>query len=212
MEQTLTESVALGVRIGRGQAFACIAYKSLAAQAQALMEVKESGSYKLLGLDWEQYCPQHAGLSRRQVDSLIDSLKEFGATYYRLKELINISPETYRRIAPQIQDDCLEIEGELVPIAPENAIRIREAVTGLRSDLRKARESLREANKDIDILTTPELAGLQSRLDSCFYDLRMMAPGLVARKEHTVLRAFVQHASAILNEISNTWLHDPDAQ
>ena len=206
VENNVTASLALGTWIGRGQAFGLIAYKSLAAKAQALLEVKESGAYKILGLDWDQFCPQHVGLTRRQVDSIIQNLKEFGETYFQLKEIVTISPEAYRQIAPKIQAESIEIDGEMVRIVPENAVRIRDVVNRLRVDLRKAQDDLRHANDDIDILTTPEIAGLQARMDSCFYELRCMAPGLAAKKQHDLLRALVQRGMNILNEISRNWL------
>lgn len=207
MENDVTQSVALGIWIGRGQAFGGIAYKNLADMAKCLEEVKESGNYKIVEPDWEQFCPNHIGLSRRQVDGIIHNLKEFGDTFYQLSEFVNISPETYRKIAPNIHDHQIEIDGVMVPIAAENAIRIRDAVNRMRTQLRKAQEDVikaqndaRQANDDVEALTSPEVTGLQTRLDACFADMRRLIPRL-AKNNDAALRALVSYSIAHLQDI-----------
>jgi hypothetical protein len=157
----------LGARIGRGQAFGLIAAKSLAAQAQCLLEIRDAGTYKLLDLTWDEFCPQCVGLSRPRVDQLIHNLEEFGANYFQLSEIVKISPETYRRIAPQVQDGVIEIEGETVAITPENAPRIRK-------EIQKVRNELQEAHNRFEASVRPNICALQIRLDSCFADMRRM--------------------------------------
>ena len=127
MENNIPQVVALGTSIGRSQAFGLITYKCSAEQAKAFEQVWQSGSYKLLGLTWEKYCLDYAGLSHQRVEGIIRNRKEFGDIYLQLSDIIAISPETYRQIQPKVHDDCLEIAGEMVPILPENAARIREA-------------------------------------------------------------------------------------
>jgi hypothetical protein len=123
----------LGVRIGHGQAFGALANKCAEAQAECLRAVRDSEQYKLLGITWEQFCNQYAGLSRASADKLIQSLNEFGETYFRLSKLVRISPETYRQVAPQVEGAAIEIGGEKVAIVPENAERIRKAIVQLRA-------------------------------------------------------------------------------
>jgi len=205
MENDVTQSVALGIWIGRGQAFGGIAYKNLADMAKCLEEVKESGSYKIVNPDWEQFCPNHVGLSRRQVDGIIHNLKEFGDTFYQLSEFVNISPETYRQIAPKIHDHQIEIDGVMVPIAAENAIRIRDAVNRMRTQLRQAHEDVRKANDDLDLLTSPEVIALQTRLDACFADIRCLLPRLAANHEDASLRALVDYSIAHLQELAKAF-------
>lgn len=202
MENDATPGVSLGIWIGRGQAFGGMAYKSLEALANCLSEMKDSGSYKLLDPDWEHFCPNHVGLSRRQVDGIIHNLKEFGDTYYQLSEFVNVSPETYRKIAPKIHDHQIEIDGVMVPIIPENAIRIRDAVNRMRAQLRQAQDAAAKANDDLDVLTSPEVTGLQTRLDACFADMRRLFPRLAANREDATLRALVEYSIAHLQDMA----------
>ena len=194
MENNIAQVVALGTSIGRSQAFGLITYKCSAEQAKAFEQVWESGSYKLLGLTWEKYCLDYAGLSHQRVEGIIRNRKEFGDIYLRLSDIIAVSPETYRQIQPKVHDDCLEISGEMVPILPENAARIREAVNRLRADLRKSQE-------DVATLTSPELAGLQTRFDAWLHDLRRLAP----RHEDAPLRGLVQYSIQHLQEIAQAF-------
>ena len=57
-----------------------------------------AGLYKALNLTWDEFCQQHAGASRAHIDEMIRQLKEFGAAYFRLSEIIRISPQSYRMI------------------------------------------------------------------------------------------------------------------
>jgi hypothetical protein len=189
--ENLTQVVALGTSIGRSQAFGVISSKCSAEQARALEQVWESGSYKLLGLTWEKYCLDYAGLSHQRVEVIIRNRQEFGDIYLQLSEIVSVSPETYRHIQPKVHDDCLEISGEMVPILPENAARIREAVNRLRADLRKAQE-------DVAALTSPEIASLQTRFDAWLHDLRRMT----ARHEDAPLIGLVQYSIQTLQAIA----------
>jgi len=119
MENNNTQVVALGTSIGRSQAFGLITYKCSAEQARAFEQVWESGSYKLLGLTWEKYCLDYAGLTHQRVEGIIRNLKEFGDIYLQLSYIVAVSPETYRHIQPKVHDDCLEIAGEMVPSSPK---------------------------------------------------------------------------------------------
>lgn len=139
MNQEVVQLVDIGARIGRGQAFGMIANQSLAAQAACLRQIRESEEYKTLDLTWEEFCQQYVGLSRRHADELIHKLEEFGAAYFRLSEIVRVSPETYRQIADKVEGQEIEIEGEMVLIAPENAPRIRTAIQRLRTQLQDAK-------------------------------------------------------------------------
>src|SRR6516162_7325772 len=85
--------------VGRQQAFAVIASKCSAAQAECLRQIKETRAHDQLGLTWEEFCIQHAGISRRYAETLISRLDEFGDTYFKLSQLARVSPDTYRRIS-----------------------------------------------------------------------------------------------------------------
>jgi hypothetical protein len=149
----------------------------------------------LLGLTWEEFCPNYAGLTRPRVDVLIQNLEEFGATYFRLSEIVRISPETYRRMVPKIEGEQIDIGGEMVSIVPENAVRIRLAVHRMRAELQQAKEQA-------EVLASPGITSLQSRLDSCFEETSRMAGRILSRLEVTALRGLVIYSTHHLKEIS----------
>jgi hypothetical protein len=138
MEQQTIESIELGTWIGRGQAFGVIANGCAAAQAECLRQVRDYESYRKIGLTWDEYCEQYAGLSRSRADDLIRNLNEFGKTFFDLSNIVRISPEAYRKVQKKIRNDAIEIGAELVPIIPENAARIRRAVQDARRDAKRA--------------------------------------------------------------------------
>jgi hypothetical protein len=45
------------------------------AQAECLRHMREDGVHKLLGLTWEEFCPQHLQMSRACADGLIRQLE-----------------------------------------------------------------------------------------------------------------------------------------
>jgi len=194
MEAKTTDYIDLGTCIGRTQAFGAISSKCAAARAETLAMIQETGAYKLTGLNWDQFCLEYAGLSPQRVGEIIRNVKEFGAEYYQLKEVIRISPETFRQLQPKIQDQKIEISGEWVTIVPENAALIRDAVNRLRADLRKAHDDARKANDDVEILTSPDIASLQSRLDSWLEEIYRKPPD-------PSVRGLVQYSIARLHEI-----------
>ena len=122
---------------GRQQAFALIASKCTAAQAQCLRQIRETRVYEQFGLTWEEFCDQHAGIRRRHADDLISRLDEFGDTYFKLSQLARVSPETYREIAGQLHDDVIEIDGAPLALIPENATRIRAGIQRMAARLRE---------------------------------------------------------------------------
>jgi hypothetical protein len=123
----------MGAWVGRQQAFAVIAKKCSAAQALSLKQMKESCSYEKFGLSWEDFCQQHAGISRVHAERTIQQCEVFGEAYFRLSSLARISTEDYREIADNVVDNCIEIDGRQVPIIPENASVIRGFVRACRS-------------------------------------------------------------------------------
>jgi hypothetical protein len=195
MDQNASQNVELGAWLGRGQAFGMVANQCSAAHAECLRNIRESGSYKSLGLTWEEFCPTYTGLTRPRVDVLIQNLEEFGATYFRLSEIVRISPESYRQMVPKIEGEQLDIGGEMVSIVPENAVRIRQAVRQMRAQLQQARQQA-------ETFSSPGVSSLQSRLDSCFEEMSRMAVRILSRLELTALRGLVDYSMRHLKEIS----------
>src|SRR5436190_17373093 len=114
MEQNSKKINEAAVCIGRQQAFATIANKCSAGQAQALKQLHDERAYEHFNLTWEQFCEAHAGISRAHADRIISRIEEFGETYFRLSQITRVSDDTYRGLSPQIEDEILEIDGEKI--------------------------------------------------------------------------------------------------
>jgi hypothetical protein len=92
------------------------------------------------GLTWEEFCKDYAGISRQHAENLIRQYAEFGDAYFRLSEIARVSPKTFQRIARHVVADngadSLEIDGQKLPLIPENAAKIRAAIHSLRNQVR----------------------------------------------------------------------------
>jgi len=178
----------LGCSLGRSQAFGLVASKCSAAQAQCLLAIRDQRQYQALGLSWEEFCIRYAGIGRSRADQLIRNLKEFGETYFRLSEILHLPEAAYRQIAGAVDGEILEIEGERIPIVPENAARIRKCIAQLRSDLDAGRPP------------APIIA-LRTRLDECFKEM-----GRIARFSHdpgdqAALRGLIAYSIRNLRQV-----------
>ena len=122
----------LGEMLGRHNTFAALAGRCSASQAACLRKIRDERSYRATGLGWRQFCSQRLGMARAHADQLIRNLNEFGPAYFELAQIVRISPATFRKIAGAVSPEGLAIEGEIVPIRPENAQRISDAVEALR--------------------------------------------------------------------------------
>src|ERR1700729_2529623 len=134
MAEDRIEQFETGQWLGRRQAFAMIANGCAAAEAQCLKAIKDDAGYKSLGLTWERFCEQHAGMSRATADRIIDRLEEFGEAYFQLSQVMRISPERYRMVVDAVADQTIEFQGEKIPITRENSARIAAAVDALSSE------------------------------------------------------------------------------
>jgi hypothetical protein len=143
--------------VGRQQAFAVMASKCTLAQAECLRQMRETRAYEAYGLTWEKFCRQHAGIARSHADHLIHKLNEFGATYFRLSELVNISDATYRKLEPRIHGDTIEIGGQQLAIIPENAPKLRAGINRLRGEMRILQTEM--------LFHRAEMADLQKQLE-----------------------------------------------
>jgi hypothetical protein len=166
----------VGAWIGRGQAFGIMAGKCAAAQAECLRTMKRDRMHERLGITWEQFCEKHIGVSRSYVHRLIQRLEEFGPDYFRIDEVVPLSPESYRLIAGSVREGAIEIEGEAVPITQDNAVRIHRAVEARRAE--QDRKKGRQASPSID--------DVRQRLDTCIRDLAAIAKGPEPRLRHEV--------------------------
>ena len=124
-------SADLATWVGRREAFAMMAGRCSAADAECLRQIRDSKSYKALKLSWGEFCKERLGVVRSTAELWIRNLKDFGPTYFTMAQLTGITARDYRRIANSVNGDCLQIDGEKIVIASENAKRLTEAVRQL---------------------------------------------------------------------------------
>ncbi len=122
----------LGEWLGLHEAFGVIANRCSAADAECLKRMRDSGHYKRLGLSWEMFCKERAGISRVHADRQIHHLEEFGPNYFRMSEVLHISTDTYRLIAAAVSDEGLDLDGKKIPLLRENRQQVMAAVGTLR--------------------------------------------------------------------------------
>ncbi len=158
------EFLAAGAAIGRQQAFAVMAAKCSAAQAITLKQIKESGFYEELGFTWQEFCPEFFGITQVTADRVIRQLAEFSEAWFRLGQLARITEPEFRQIASKVSGDAIEFEGESIPLTPENAPRIRQAVRALRSELRRSQSHFPPRSDTV--------SQLQTRLDALLADMK----------------------------------------
>ncbi|HMD70796.1 MAG TPA: hypothetical protein VKF41_05600 [Bryobacteraceae bacterium] len=137
-KKKLEEAMELGAWLGRKQAFSGMAGRCSAADAYCILKLREGKKYKAASLTWEEFCSQRLGVSRSLADRTIRLLEEFGETYFHLTGLIPMAPEDYRLIAASVSADGVQHGGETVPIAPQNAVKLAEAVKNLKQQARLA--------------------------------------------------------------------------
>lgn len=129
-----------GLWAGRQQAFAVIGGKCDAAKAACLKQIHDTKAYENLGVTWEEFCPKYAGISRARADELLRRFNDLGAEYFRLAEIASISTSAYRAIAPHIDGETIELQGEHVPLTQDNAPKIRAGIRRLLADLKQAHD------------------------------------------------------------------------
>jgi hypothetical protein len=179
--------------VGRQQAFAIVASHCSAAQAQCLREIKETGAYQQLGVTWEEFCPEYAGITRVYADALIRRLDEFGDAYFKLSQLARVSPATYRRIADQVHDDVIEIDGQPIALIPENAKKIRAGIQRLHAQVQEAKSQ-----------DHPSVGDIRMRLDAILRDVSASASRQLTAAELGTLRGISLYAINQWRALSKT--------
>ncbi|HEY7389685.1 MAG TPA: hypothetical protein VH640_14310 [Bryobacteraceae bacterium] len=131
------EILELGVVLGQSHAFGLVAGRCSAAQAESIRRLREQKLFKRCCEKWEDFCPEYLKMSRAEADRIIRLLEEFGATYFELSQLTRVSAETYRAIAPAIENGVLHFNDEAIPLNAENSRKVAAAVAEMRSALTK---------------------------------------------------------------------------
>ena len=179
----------LGAWLGRHQAFGLIANKCSAADAACLREIRDNKHYRALGLTWEEFCSRHTGIDRRTADRIVERLEEFGEAYFNLSQLIPIHPSGFRELASSVSGNTIELDGQKIPITPDHALEIIEAVRELRSRLEREQSKARVP-----------LSALQNRLDLCHSELAGAIRRGVGKSEGAILIAVLTDATSRFEE------------
>jgi len=127
----------LGAILGQNLAFSLVAGRCSAAAAEGLRRLREEKLYKRCTEKWDDFCPKYLKISRVEADRTIRLWEEFGTAYFELSQLTRVSPQTFRAIAPAIQDGALRYNGEAIALNAENSRKVAAAVADLRRSLPK---------------------------------------------------------------------------
>ena len=197
----MDDAFELGAIAGQKHALGLVAGRCSAASAEHLRRIRQEKKYKVMGLSWEEFCTKRLGISRPFADKTIRLLDEFGPGYFALSQVMHLTADEYRRIAPSVSDTALLHAGETIAISAENAPRLAAAIEELQRSaeaaeppadtkevdlerlLRRAERALQSALDDFEILNSRqlELAGrlrLQSALGSRLPRLQLLQASL----------------------------------
>jgi hypothetical protein len=194
--------LAVGTWIGREQAFNALAQQCSSARVACLKQVRDTEAYKSLNLTWDEFCPEHAGISRSQADRLISQLSRFGVPYFQLTDIVPVSPAAYREIEPAIVDGTIEFRGEQIPITPENAPKIKAAISALRKDLE-------HAESDNLIRSRPNITSLQIRFDAYCEDIRRLIHHARFEEKKPAIQGLLVYSADKLSELSKQCITTP---
>jgi hypothetical protein len=140
----------LGTLLGSRQAFASVAGRCSAADAECIRRIRDQKLYLSRADSWEEFCPEYLGLSKTHANRIVRYLEEFGPDYFELAQLTRITPAQYRAIAPAIRDRKLHVGSEAIALLPENSDRIAAALAELRRPAPAAEESIEERMTAVD--------------------------------------------------------------
>jgi hypothetical protein len=125
----------LGRILGQNHAFGVVSGRCSAAQAASLHRLREEKGYLQCAPNWDEFCDRYLKMCRSEVDRFIRLWQEFGPSYFELAQLTRISADTYRAIAPSIQDGALLHNGETIELNPENSRKVAAAIAEVRRAL-----------------------------------------------------------------------------
>jgi hypothetical protein len=143
------EVLELGFALGQSHTFGLVAGRCSAAQAHGIRKLREEKLFKQCCEKWEDFCPNYLNMSRAEADRIVRLLDEFGPSYFELSQVIRISAETFRAIAPAVSDGVLNHKGEAIPINGENSRKVAAAVAEIRSALPKKSAKSSEPAQDL---------------------------------------------------------------
>ncbi|HUB81642.1 MAG TPA: hypothetical protein VMB03_22745 [Bryobacteraceae bacterium] len=146
----LASALELGIALGQTNAFGLVAGRCSAAQAEGIRRLREQKLYKGSIERWDDFCPKYLKMSRAEADRIIRLLEEFGPAYFELSQLTRVSPESYRAIAPHIENGVLHYNGETIELNAENSQRVAAAVTEMRHAIPKKTSALDDVTQELN--------------------------------------------------------------
>jgi hypothetical protein len=144
-----TDLLETGIAVGQINALGLIAGRCSAAQAERIRRLREHKIYKRCTEKWEDFCAKYLKMSRAEADRTIKLLQEFGPAYFELSQLTRVSPETYRAIAPHIQNRVLHHKGEAIELNVDNSQKLAAAVAEIRGAIPKNTSGLSQELNDL---------------------------------------------------------------
>jgi len=169
----------LGMMLGSRKAFAALAGRCSAADAECLRRVRDQKLYLSRAETWEEFCPRFLGLSKTHANRIIRHLEEFGPDYFEVAQLTRVTPEQYRAIAPAIRDRNIHLNGQAIALIPENSERVAAAV----AELRQA------AAPPAGASAADRMAALERRFDQLAVDFRELAESPLSLAEKSQVGA-----------------------
>lgn len=148
-----TAALNLGQWLGRREAFGALAGRCSAAEIECVRRIRNGKLYRGHARTWNQFCVEHLGASRRSIDASIQLFDELGPAYFHVAQLAHITPARYREIAPRIGAEGIAVNGETIPLLPENRDRIAAALGEVRGKKKAPRP--------------PKPGGFEAALEHC---------------------------------------------
>jgi hypothetical protein len=129
--QPAPRDLELGQWLGRREAFGLIAGRCSAADIECLRRIRDEKMYRDRANNWDQFCTEQVGASRRRVDQSIRHLEEFGPAFFHAAQLTRITAEEFRAIAPHVSAEGVRLDGEVIAFVPEERRRVAAAIAEL---------------------------------------------------------------------------------
>ena len=129
--QPVPRDLELGQWLGRREAFGLIAGRCSAADVECLRRIRDERMYLSQARNWDQFCTEQVGASRRKVDQSIRHLEEFGPAFFHAAQLTRITAEEFRAIAPDVSTEGVRLDGEVIAFVPEERRRVAAAIAEL---------------------------------------------------------------------------------
>jgi hypothetical protein len=99
--------------------------------AERLKRIRDERLYLSVSADWLSFCNDHLLLSRSSANRVISTYEKYGANYFRLAQIMRITPAVYRLVEPFVSDEGLRFGKKTLALTRTNRVRIATAVQDL---------------------------------------------------------------------------------